>query len=164
MAEYRFLTTWLLDAPRERVWEAIHDQKAWPSWWRGVNEVIELEPGDADGLGSFSRLTWRSFIPYDLVFEARTTRVERPHLLEGQVDGELAGIGRWRLFEHDGATAVLYEWNVRTTRAWMNLLAPIARPIFAWNHDWVMGNGAQGLARLLGVRLLSASGGISKGS
>jgi uncharacterized protein YndB with AHSA1/START domain len=155
MAEYRFLTTWLLDAPRERVWEAIHDQKAWPSWWRGVEEVIELEPGDADGLGSFSRLTWRSFIPYDLVFEARTTRVERPHLLEGQVDGELAGIGRWRLFEHDGATAVLYEWNVRTTRAWMNLLAPIARPIFAWNHDWVMARGGEGIARRLGCELLA---------
>ena len=155
MAEYRFLTTWLLDAPRERVWEAIHDQKAWPSWWRGVEEVIELEPGDADGLGSFSRLTWRSFIPYDLVFEARTTRVERPNLLEGQVDGELAGIGRWRLFEHDGATAVLYEWNVRTTRAWMNLLAPIARPIFAWNHDWVMARGGEGIARRLGCELLA---------
>lgn len=31
MAEYRFLTTWLLASPREPVWEAIHDQKAWPS-------------------------------------------------------------------------------------------------------------------------------------
>jgi hypothetical protein len=41
----------------------------------------------------------------------------------------------------------------------MNLLAPIARPIFAWNHDYVMRNGAQGLARLLDARLLTASGG-----
>jgi hypothetical protein len=155
MAEYRFLTTWLLDAPRERVWEAIHDQKAWPSWWRGVEDVVELEPGEADGFGSFSRFTWRSFLPYNLVFEARTTRVERPHLIEGQVDGELAGIGRWRLYEDDGATAVLYEWNVRSTRAWMNRLAPIARPIFAWNHDWVMARGGEGIAKLLGCELLA---------
>ena len=41
----------------------------------------------------------------------------------------------------------------------MNLLAPIARPIFAWNHDHVMRNGAEGLARLLGARLVTASGG-----
>ena len=156
MSEYRFLTTWLLGAPRERAWEAIHDQNAWPSWWRGVEEVIELEPGEADGLGSFSRLTWRSFIPYDLVFEARTTRVERPHLIEGQVDGELAGVGRWRLYEHDGTTAVLYEWNVRTTRAWMNLLSPMARPIFAWNHNWVMARGGEGIAKLLGCELLAS--------
>ncbi len=103
MAEYRFLTTWLLDAPRERVFDAIHDQKAWPSWWRGVEDVVELEPGDETGLGMHSRQTWRSFLPYDLVFEARTTMVQRPHLLEGQVDGELAGVGLWRLFEEDGS-------------------------------------------------------------
>ena len=54
-----------------------------------------------------------------------------------------------------GVTAALYEWNVQTTRAWMNLLAPVARPIFAVNHDYVMRNGGQGLARLLGAPLLA---------
>ena len=42
MAEYAFLTTWLLESPREPVWEAIHDQERWPSWWRGVEEAEEL--------------------------------------------------------------------------------------------------------------------------
>jgi hypothetical protein len=91
-----------------------------------------------------------------------TTRVEKPHLLEGEAQGELAGVGRWRLFEEDGAvgdgpvTAVVYEWNVHTTRPWMNLLSPIARPVFEWNHNWVMRNGGEGLAGLLGCRLLAA--------
>ena len=44
---------------------------------------------------------------------------------------------------------------MHTTRAWMNVLAPIARPIFAVNHDYVMRNGGQGLARLLGAPLLA---------
>ncbi|OUC07939.1 polyketide cyclase, partial [Litorilinea aerophila] len=39
-------------------------------------------------------------------------------------------------------------------RRWMNLLAPLARPIFAWNHDIIMAWGGQGLARLLGAQLL----------
>jgi hypothetical protein len=43
---------------------------------------------------------------------------------------------------------------VKTTEWWMNLLAPIARPLFAWNHDVVMRQGGEGLARLLGTRLL----------
>ena len=30
---YSFLTTWLLDAPVEPVWDAIYDTDAWPSWW-----------------------------------------------------------------------------------------------------------------------------------
>ena len=50
---------------------------------------------------------------------------------------------------------MLYEWNVATTKPWMNLVAPIARPIFAHNHDVVMGWGGEGLARLLGSRLLA---------
>jgi hypothetical protein len=35
----------------------------------------------------------------------------------------------------------------------------IERPVFAWNHDYVMCNGADGLARLLSARLLTAGGG-----
>jgi hypothetical protein len=72
------------------------------------------------------------------------------------MDGELAGFGRWRLYEDDGVTAVLYEWNVHTARAWMNLLAPIARPVFAWNHNWVMARGGEGIANLLRCRLLAS--------
>ena len=49
------------------------------------------------------------------MFEVKTPKVERPHLIEADAFGELAGTGRWRLFEQDGVTAVLYEWNVRTT-------------------------------------------------
>ena len=109
----------------------------------------------ATAIGQYGRYVWRSKLPYRLEFFVRTTKVEKPHLLEGDASGELAGVGRWRLFEQGGVTAVLYEWNVRTTAAWMNLLAPLARPIFAVNHDYVMRNGGEGLAGLLGARLLA---------
>lgn len=155
MAEYSFLTTWLLEAEREPVWEAIYDSERWPEWWNGVLEAEKLEEGDDAGVGQFGRYVWKSKLPYKLEFHARTTRVQRPHLLEGTVEGELAGTGTWRLYEEDGTTAVLYRWNVRTTKPWMNLLTPIARPIFAVNHDYVMRNGGEGLAKLLGARLLA---------
>jgi uncharacterized protein YndB with AHSA1/START domain len=156
VAAYRFLTTWILECERERVWEAIYDQRAWPEWWRGVKSVVELDPGADDGVGSHSRLTWRSKLPYDLVFEALTRTVERPHLIEAEVTGELEGEGRWRFFEQEGVTAAIYEWNVRTTKPWMNALAPFARPAFKRNHDWVMRNGATGIAQLLNVKLLAS--------
>jgi uncharacterized protein YndB with AHSA1/START domain len=161
VAHYSFLTTWLLDAPRERVWDAIYDQERWPEWWRGVEEAEEVLPGDddgtgIDGVGSVSRLVWKSLLPYRVEFEVTTTKVEHPHLLEADAVGELTGVGRWRLYEQDGATAVLYEWNVATTKAWMNLVAPIARPAFEWNHDWVMARGGEGIAKLLGCKLLAS--------
>jgi uncharacterized protein YndB with AHSA1/START domain len=162
MSEYSFLTTWCLEAPRERVWDAIWESERWPDWWRGMVASQRLVEGDETGLGQVGRYTWRSKLPYKLDFEMTTTRVDKPHLLEGQAVGELAGVGRWRLFEENGAsgdgpvTVVVYEWNVHTTKPWMNLLAPFARPVFAWNHDWLMRNGAEGIARLLGCRLLAA--------
>jgi uncharacterized protein YndB with AHSA1/START domain len=161
VAEYRFLTTWLIEAERERVWDAIYESERWPEWWRGVVEAERLADGDEAGIGQVGRYLWRSRLPYPVRFEITTTCVGRPHLLEGSAVGELEGTGRWRLFEQNDAarppfTAVLYEWNVTTTKAWMNLMAPVARPIFRWNHDWVMRNGGAGIARLLGARLLAA--------
>jgi uncharacterized protein YndB with AHSA1/START domain len=156
MAAYSFLTTWILDAPLESVWQAIHEIEAWPAWWRGVERVDKLEHGNGDGIGALYRQEWRSVIPYPVRFETRITRLERPHLIEAEADGELAGTGRWRFF--DGReTAIVYEWNVRTTRPWMNLLAPIARPVFRWNHNVVMHQGGRGLADLLGARLLAVT-------
>jgi uncharacterized protein YndB with AHSA1/START domain len=149
VAEYRFLTTWIVDAERERVWEAIHDVAQWPEWWPGVEEVVPL--GD-----DRYRHTWRSVIPYPVRFVISVTRVERPSLIEADAHGELAGTGRWRL-SGERPTVVTYEWNVRTTRPWMNLVAPVARPVFAWNHHAVMRRGAEGLADRLGARLLARS-------
>jgi hypothetical protein len=51
---------------------------------------------------------------------------------------------------------VVYDWRVRSTKPWMNLLAPVARPVFEHNHDVVMRWGGEGLARRLGVELLAA--------
>jgi hypothetical protein len=156
MAEYAFLTTWLLESARQPVWEALHDQARWPSWWRGVEAAEELSrPPGGEDVGTVARMVWKSLLPYRVEFEVTTTRVERPSLLEGRATGELEGIGRWRLYEQDGVTAVLYEWNVSTTRPWMNRLAPLLRPAFEWNHDWVMARGGEGIAELLGCRLLA---------
>jgi uncharacterized protein YndB with AHSA1/START domain len=155
MAEYRFLTTWLIEADRQRVWDAIYESERWPEWWKGVEEAEKLEEGDEAGVGQFGRYVWKAKLPYRVEFFIRTTKVERPHLLVGDATGELAGVGRWRLFEEGGVTAVVYEWNVSTTRPWMNLLAPLATPAFKGNHDYVMRNGGRGLAELLGARLLA---------
>jgi hypothetical protein len=46
MAGYRFLTTWILDAPIARVWDAIYATERWPEWWRGVESVEKLRHGD----------------------------------------------------------------------------------------------------------------------
>ena len=95
------------------------------------------------------RYTWRGRLPYRLTFEMTTTRVEEPHRIEGSATGELEGTGVWRLADDDAGTSVRYDWNVRAAKPWMRLLAPVARPLFSWNHDAVMADGERGLRRFL---------------
>ena len=101
-------------------------------------------------------IAWRSRIPYDLEFEFAVRELDPPRTMSGDAVGALTGTGHWRLFEQDGVTAVLYDWRVRTTKAWMNLLRPVARPVFEHNHDVVMRWGGEGLARRLDCNLLAA--------
>ena len=155
MADYSFETLWRFRSPLAPVWELIYHSQEWPAWWRGVERVERLEPGGDDGVGALHRYTWKSKLPYRLVFDMRLTRVEPHALIEGEAVGELTGTGRWRLSHEAGVTDVRYDWNVRTTKPWMNLLAPLARPVFKWNHDVVMNWGGDGLARKLGVERLS---------
>jgi len=118
--------------------------------------VTILDPGDADRVGSHYRIVWRSRIPYELEFDFAVREVDAPRAMEGRATGALEGNGHWRLFEQDGVTAVLYDWRVATAKRWMNALAPVARPVFEYNHDVVMRWGGEGLARRLGCRLVAA--------
>lgn len=154
MAEFRLVTVWRIEAPLPRVCDAISRCLHWPKWWEGVERVEELEPGNADGIGSLRRFTWKSRLLYRLTFDIRVTRAEPLRVLEGRASGEVEGVGRWHFSREGPVTVVRYEWHVRTTRRWMNVLAPIARPLFKWNHDRLMRQGAEGLARLLNARLV----------
>ncbi|MEZ4768960.1 MAG: SRPBCC family protein [Caldilineales bacterium] len=148
IARYDFTTIWQVDAPLAPIWTAIAEVERWPEWWRGVESVVPLRnPGR--GVGSVYRYTWRSKLPYRLTFDMETTAVDPMRRIEGRASGELRGTGRWTFSGAGGRTTVRYDWNVETTRRWMNLLAPVMRPVFVRNHDVVMAWGRAGLVELL---------------
>ena len=150
MSDYEFITVWKVPAPLPAVWETIKHSETWSEWWKGVIRVVELKAGDADGLGSVRRSTWKSALPYTLEFDSEITRIEPMNLIEARAFGELEGSGLWQFrAETDDLTRVQYDWRVKTTRSWMNLLAPVARPFFRWNHNVIMGWGEEGLKRKL---------------
>ncbi len=153
LTEYRLTSEWRINAPLPEVCAAVLLCARWPEWWEGAEKVEEIAAGDADGIGSHWRFTWKGRLPYRLVFDVQITRHALPDTLEGRASGEVEGIGRWCFCREDGLTVVRYEWLIRTTCWWMNLLAPVARPVFKWNHDQLMRQGGEGLARLLRARL-----------
>lgn len=156
MAEFHILSTWDLEAPIQPVWEKIGDGIGYPRWWKYVARVTELEPNNPDGCGGLFLFEWKTALPYTISFEMRTTQYEPPYKYAGSAMGELEGAGLWELKEMDGFTRVTYDWRVVTKKPWMNLLAPLARPVFFWNHGVLMTEGGRALAALLGVRLLAS--------
>jgi carbon monoxide dehydrogenase subunit G len=156
MADYHYISTWQLQAPIERVWPAISDLERLPAWYPAVQEVQTLAAGDPDGVGGRVRYLIKGRLPMRLAFEATITRVVPPRELELRAEGELAGTGRWELEQRGELTSVRYTWDVRTTKAWMNLAAPVARPLFTWNTRGVLLEAGQGLARFLQVPLVDA--------
>jgi uncharacterized membrane protein len=149
---YEMRTTWLLDAPRARVAAVVRDYERWPAWWPGL-EHVEL-------LGGGRRAQrWRSPLAYRVTFVAVLER-EGDELIEGVALGTLAGAGRCTLADAaGGGTRVEFELEVVVTPAWMRALAPLARPAFAWGHRALMRRGGEGIARVLGGRLLDVSHG-----
>ena len=142
-------STWHFDAPIEQVWRSIRNYQAWPSWWPSIAEARQIAPGNSAGVGESVEFAFRTRLPYQLRFRMMTERVVEPRELDGRAAGELQETGRWRLESTAGGTRVTYYWDVQTNRWWMNLIAPIARLAFRWNHDQVMEDGRRGLARLL---------------
>jgi len=146
---YCLTTRWRLEAPIERVWQALAAPGEWPRWWRFVESVVPLATGDANGVGALYRCTWSGRLPYRLAFDMTTTAVAKPAFIETVAQGALNGVGRWRLDEVAGGTRVEYEWRVTTGKRWMNVCAPLLAPVFRWNHDQIMAEGGRGLARHL---------------
>lgn len=151
--EYDFVTVWRVEAPLEKVWEAVSRSLDWPQWWHNVESVRELAPGDAQGVGNIRRYAWRGRLPYRLVFDIRVTRIEPMVAIAGVASGDLEGRGSWSFTAAGTVTVVRHEWQVRTTSVWMNLLELFARPLIERNHDFVMDQGGRALARRLNARL-----------
>ena len=152
MPAYRFSTLWRLRAPLDDVYGVIVDIDRWPEWWPNVRRIERLEEGEPDGIGAVVRATFVGRLPYPLRFDLRVTRRDRPTAMVGAASGELEGTGEWTLWEEAGGTAVRYVWAIRTTRRWMNLLAPLpfVEELFRLNHHAVMRGGLRGIRRRLG--------------
>ena len=94
VAQYRFLTTWLVDAPRERAWDVIEDAAPLARVVARRGAGGRARPGGPGRVGARFAIEWRSRLPYPLGFEFTVERVDPPCCMEGSAVGELEGHGR----------------------------------------------------------------------
>lgn len=145
MAAYSFVTHWRFDAPIAAVWHELDDAASYPQWWPSIVAYQDLTPA-IHGLGARAERVVRGRLPYDLRYTTTVTCYDPPREIAYDSIGDLKGSGRFVLHEEHDQTQVVFYWNVSTAGFWLNLLAPLLKPLFAWNHNWVMAQGERGLA------------------
>lgn len=101
--------------------------------------------------------TFQTRLPYRMMFQADVVR-EEPLAVETSVVGRVHGKGRWRVTSVAGGSRVHFDWLVDPQVPWMRALSPVARPVFIWNHQALMAEGARAFADRLGVNMLQPPG------
>lgn len=147
MAPYRFRSSWHVPGTPEQVWQAVATPEDWTWWWPAIGGAEVWERGDADGVGRVVTYLVRAPLGYRLAVRTVVVRSEPPELVEVRVTGHLEGRGRWVLRADGSGVEVDQLWEVSTTRPWMRLLDPVARPLFRFSHDRAARRGGEGLAR-----------------
>lgn len=157
MAHYQFESRWALRAPIERVFDVALKAEHFGEWWPSVTASSLISTGEDGMVGHRARYRVKSPLLYSMSFETTVLEAERPFRIHAKVRGDLVGTGTYLLASDGPVTQVRFLWFVSTTKRWMNLLAPLARPLFAWAHKSVMSKGARAMAKHLGTRLDSVS-------
>lgn len=156
MAHYRFLTDLRVGAAIDDVYRLLVEPEGWLDDWVDALRVERTREGDEDGRGRTFDATVRAPMGYHLSARITTAEVEHPHRLDMVSSGDLEGTGRWDLAEADGVTDVSFDWDVRTTPRWMDVLTPVLRPLFERSHHVVVRNAARAAAASLDAELLHA--------
>ena len=139
LAEYAFVDEWHVDAPPEAVFDVLADGQTYPQWWKPV--YIDVRDD-----GEYTHQHFKGRLPYHLHTRTKTVRSERPHLLQGETDGDLRGTGIWTLEPSEaGGTHVRFDWRVRADRKLLRALTPVLRPALRWNHNWAIARAMEGL-------------------
>jgi uncharacterized protein YndB with AHSA1/START domain len=132
-AEYVFVDEWDVDAPQERVFDALSDSRTYPEWWTPIYKEVEAE-GPAE-VGHVSKQRFKAKLPYTLSTTSRIVSMDRPNRFEVDVDGDLRGHGTWTLTPNEGKVHVRFDWKVLADRPLLRYLTPLLRPLFRWNHN-----------------------------
>lgn len=152
---YHFLTEMSLSAPPAEVERVLRDVTAWPTWWRWARRVERVNHVPSGTVGARYRNQIRTPMLYGFTYETEIIGVADGRI-RLDATGDLEGMG---VFEYEsleaGGAYLRFSWLVQTSRRWMNLVGPLARPVFTWNHDLLMTDFARGLARTSGGEVTS---------
>lgn len=155
LTSYHFITELSVGAPVRDVYDTLVQPEWWLDRWSDATAVRRVQEGDPSGVGTRFDAEVRAPLGYRLRAQIETVEATPPSHLRMIASGDVEGVGVWRLGRAKGLTHVTFTWAVRTTPAWMNALAPIARPVFERSHHAVIRHAAEAAAAHLDADLVS---------
>lgn len=138
-SDYHFTSHWKVHGPIRVVYDILKDGERYDRWWKPAYVKT-----DVVGTQKVRALV-RAKLPYTLDFTTELVREDPPKEIEIRALGELAGRGLWTLKEVGDEVAITFYWDVRAEKPLVRFLSPVLKPLFRWNHDWVMKTGEKGL-------------------
>ena len=88
--------------------------------------------------------------PYELRFVSEDRTSDRASgVIDAALSGDLEGTVRWTVTAQREGCRLVYDQQVVTHKRLLNILAPIARPGFRFNHTLMMRHGEAGLQTFL---------------
>ena len=150
---YRFVDRWRIDAPIDRVYDAIGDVRGYERWWTDfVIRATGDEPPPAPGKSN--ELLVKAYLPYTVNLVLTVIECDRPRRIRSTLSKDFDGTGEWTLGEEDGVTVATLDWRPSVNHSLIRRLTPLLRPLFRSNHAWAMRRGERRLNEYLAqVRL-----------
>jgi len=146
-----FTDDWYVAARPAVTRDLIRQVTDWPTWWPSSLSVVSARPRVA-GATEASQYTFQTRLPYQMVFQADVVH-EDQMAVETVVVGRVEGVGGWQVTPVAGGSRVHFDWSVDPQVLWMRALSLLARPVFIWNHQSLMAEGAHAFADRLGVEM-----------
>jgi len=143
---YKFYSTWNITAPKDKVWHALAATPfSWQDWWPELIALHTLHAAPHLINTRFS-CTWRARAGYRLQATFTVIAVSELQRVTFRSEGDLIGTAVWNYQALDaGHTEITIDWQVYTSKPWMNWFGPLLGPIFTGNHHALMLSAEHGL-------------------
>lgn len=151
---YEIESRWRVAGAIDDVYAVLTDASALPRWWpEAYSHVSVVAEGDPHtGVGRITDVITRGILPYDVVWRLEVIATLVPKLIRVKASGDVIGLGEWRLHQDGEHVDLRYLWRVAVGKPWMRKVEFLLKPVFTWNHHWVMRRGEKGLRAELASR------------
>ena len=147
-AQYRLQSRWALPTDVDHAWDVVESLLDSGDPFVG-GDAVTVEGHDDEGM----HVVTASHLGYVLRFVLTDVEVRRPDRVTVRASGDLQGHGIVRVRPDGECSAIEIDWQVETTRRWMRVVGPVARPAFVAAHGQVMRQGRKAFVRWLRPQL-----------